>query len=69
MSYFNVFRINLKKNSFIFDISTVEFVKYQFLTNTVNFGIRFAVTKGPESAFSEDPGPGWDPLPKMCLNP
>ena len=69
MSYFNVLRINLKKNSFIFDISTIVFVKYQFLTNTVNFGIRFAVTKGPESPFSEDLGPGWNPFPKMCLNP
>ena len=36
------------------------------LTDTVNFGIRSAFSKGPGSVFSEGPGPGPGPLYKVC---
>ena len=42
----------------MFEISTLEFVKNEFLTHTVNFGI------GP--AFSDGPGPGPNLLYKVC---
>ena len=39
-------------------MSALEFVKNEFLTRTVKFGIGFAFSKGPRSAFSEDTSPG-----------
>ena len=46
-----------KKILVIFQISTLEFVKNEFLTHTVNFGV--------QSAFSEGPSPGLVPLYKV----
>ena len=34
----------------------------------MNFGIESAFSKGLESAFSEGPGPGPDPLYNVCRN-
>ena len=42
----------------IFEISTLEFIKTEFLTIIVNFGIGFTYSKGPGSACSEGLGPG-----------
>ena len=45
-------------------MSTLKFVENESLTHAVNFGIGFAFSKGPRSAFSEGPGPG--PLYEVC---
>ena len=36
------------------------------ITQTVNFRVGSAFSRGPTSAFSEGPGPGPDPLYKVC---
>ena len=41
----------------IFESSTLDFVKNEFGTHAVNFGIGFVFSKGPGSAFSESLGP------------
>ena len=38
-------------------ISTIKYVKNEFLTNAVIFGIGSAFSKGPGSAFLRNPGP------------
>ena len=43
----------------MFEVSILEFVKSEYLTHTVNFGIGSTFVKIPGSAFSEGPGPGW----------
>ena len=50
----------------IFEISTLEFVKNEFLIHTMNFGIGSVFCKGPRSDFSEGPGPGSVPLYEVC---
>ena len=62
MPYLGIFGLEFQKTSVIFEISTLEFVKYESLTHTMNFGIGSAFSKGPGSAFSEGPGP----LYKVC---
>ena len=37
----------------MFEISTFEFVRNEFLTNRVNFGMGCIFSKFPESAFTE----------------
>ena len=37
----------------MFQISTLEFVRNEFLTNRVNFGIGSIFSKFPDSAFTE----------------
>ena len=44
----------------------LEFVKVEFLTHTVHFGIGSAFSKCPESVFSEGPGRDPGPLYKVC---
>ena len=44
----------------------LEFVKVEFLTHTVHFGIGSVFSKCPGSVFSEGPGPGPGPLYKVC---
>ena len=44
-------------------MSTLRFVIGESLIHTVNFGIGSTFSKGPGSAFSEDPGPGPGPGP------
>ena len=48
------------KNFVIFEISTLEFFKSEFLTHAVNFSIGSAFSKGP------GPGSGPGPLNKVC---
>ena len=55
---FRYFWARISKSIVIFEISTLEFVKNESLTHTVNFGIG--------SGFSGDPGPGPCPLYKVC---
>ena len=47
-------------------INTLKFVKIEFLNHTVNFCVRSVFSKGPESAFSEGPGPGSASLYEVC---
>ena len=47
----------------IFEFSTLEFVKNEILTHTVNFGIWSLRLR---SAFCDDPGPSTSPLYKVC---
>ena len=49
----------LKKTIFILEISTLKFVKIEFLTQTVDFGAWSAFSKGREATFSKGPGPGF----------
>ena len=56
--FLGIFGLEFENNIVIFEISTLEIVKYESLTNTVNFGIESAFSKGPGYAFSEVPGPG-----------
>ena len=39
------------------EISTLEFLKNEFLTHSVNFSVGFGFSKCPAFAFSEGPGP------------
>ena len=57
MPYMGIFGLEFFKTIVIFEITTLEFVIYESLTHTMNFGMGFAFSKGPRSAFSE--GPGW----------
>ena len=50
----------------MFEISYLEFVKNEFLTPTVNFGMGSAFYIGPGTAFSESLGLGLGPLYKVC---
>ena len=58
MLYLGIFGLQFKNNIVIFEISTFEFVKNEFLTHTMDFGIGSAFSKGPGSAFSQGQGPG-----------
>ena len=58
MPYLGIFGLELWETIVIFEISTLKLVKNESLTQTVNFGIGPAFSKGLESAFSEGPGPG-----------
>ena len=58
MRYFGVFGLEFSKTIVIFEISTLIFVKNEFLTDTVNFDIRSAFCIGSLSAFYLDPGSG-----------
>ena len=58
--------LEFENNIVIFEISTLESVKNEFLTYTVNFGIGSTFCKVLGSAFSQVPGPGPGPLYKVC---
>ena len=57
--YLGYFWDRTLKTIVIFEISTLKFVKNEFWTHTVTFGIRPAFFKDPISSFSEGPGPTW----------
>ena len=69
ISLFGYFWTGIWKNYCIFEIGSLEFIKNEFSTDTVNFDIGTAFSKGPGSLFSEDPGPGPGPLYKVCRKP
>ena len=54
----------LKKAIVLFEISTLKFVKKEFLTHTVNFGIGVTFSEGPGSIFLKVSGTG--PLYIVC---
>ena len=54
------------KNIVLFEVSTLEFIKNEFLTRRMNFGIGSSFSKGPESTFLKGAGPGPCPLCKVC---
>ena len=68
MPYLDIFGYKFQKSIVIFDISTLESIKYESLTHTMNFSIGSAFSKGLVSAFYEDPdpGPGPGPFYKVC---
>ena len=68
MPHLGIFGLEFEKTNVLFEISTLKFVKSESLFHTVNFGIGSAFSKGPQSAFSEGPGPGLGlvPLYKVC---
>ena len=66
MSYLGIFGLEFKETIVIFGITTFKFVKNEFLTHTLNFGVGSTFPKGPGSAFAEGPGPGPSPLYKVC---
>ena len=61
-----MFGLEIQKTIVVFVINTLEFVRNEFLTHTVNFGIGSAFYKSPGSAFSEGPCPGPGPLYEVC---
>ena len=54
----SIFGQEFGKSIAFFEISILTFLKNEFLTNTVNFGIGSAFSKGPGSAFFDCPDPG-----------
>ena len=68
ISYFRISRLEFENNIVIFEISTLELVKNEFLSHTVNFGIGFAFSKGPRSTFFQGLGSGPGQLHKVCRN-
>ena len=58
MPYLGTFGLEFEKAILISEISSLECLKNQSLTHTVNFGIG--------SPFSEGPGPCPGPLYKVC---
>ena len=60
--------MEFEKNIVIFEISTLDLIKIDFLTNVVNLGIGCVFSKRPGSTFSEYPGAGAGPgtLCKVC---
>ena len=52
MTYLGTFGLEFEKAIFISEISSLEFLKNESLTHTVNFGIRSAFSKGPGFGFS-----------------
>ena len=64
MPYLGIFRQEFQKTIVIFEISTLEVVNNESLTYTMNFDIRSAFSKVPESGFLESLGPA--SLRKVC---
>ena len=63
MPYLGTFWAGILKTYIaIFEICTLEFVKNNVLTHTVNLRIGSVVYKDSGSAFSENPRPGLGPL-------
>ena len=64
MFYLGIFAQEFWKSVVIFEINTLRFVKIEFLTHTVNFGMGSAFSRGPGFAFFQGPASG--PLYKVC---
>ena len=60
------FGLQFKKAIVISEISNLESLKNESLTQAVNFGIGSAFSQGPGSAFSKGPCPVLGPLYKVC---
>ena len=68
MLYLDIWGLAFESIIVIFQIRIHRFVKFEFLTHTMNFYIGSTLSKGPGSAFSEGPGPSTIPLYKVCPN-
>ena len=68
MPYLDISGLAFKNIMVIFQIRIHKFVKFEFLTNAMNFCIGSTFSKGSGSAFSEGPVPGPVPLYKVCPN-
>ena len=66
MPYLGTFGLEFEKAIVISEISTLEFLKNQFLTHTVNFFVGPVFSYGPGSGFAKGPGPGPGPFYKVC---
>ena len=62
----SILGLECENNIATLKISTLEFVKYESLTHTVNFAIGSAFFKVPGPAFCEGPGLGPGRLYKVC---
>ena len=64
------FGLEFGKTMVIFEISTLEFIKKEFLTILVNFDVGSAFYKSSGFAFSERPGlgPGSFYMPLKCMS-
>ena len=58
LPYLSIFELNFKKTIVMFDINTLKFVKNEFWTHRMNFGIESSFSKGPQCALFESPGVG-----------
>ena len=58
MPYLGTFGLEFQKTIVIFEIGTLEFVKNESLTHTINFGIGSALSKGPGVRFFGRSGSG-----------
>ena len=65
MPYLGIIGLVFEKAIVISEINTLEFLKNESLTHTVNFGIGSNFSKVLGSGFSEGPGPGTGPLYKV----
>ena len=54
MPFWGIFKLEFLKTIFNFKISTLEFVKSEFLTHTVNFGVESDFSKAPRSSCSKE---------------
>ena len=68
MSFLGIFGLEFEKTTVIFEIHTLEFIKNEFSTQTVNFGIGSIFSEVSGSDFSEGPGLGKGSLYKVCPN-
>ena len=66
MPYLGTFGLGLSEIVVTFEIRTLEFVKNEFSTHTMNSGIGSAFSKVLASPFSEGLGPAPGPLYKVC---
>ena len=66
MTYLGTFGLQFKKAIVISEISNLESLKSESLTQAVNFGIGSDFSQGPGSAFSKGPCPVLGPLYEVC---
>ena len=66
MTYLGTFGLQFKKAIVISEISNLESLKSESLTQAVNFGIGSGFSQGPGSAFSKGPCPVLGPLYEVC---
>ena len=64
--YFRISGLELWKTIFIFEISTLQFVRIEFLTQIVNFYVGPTFSKVSGSAFSEGLCQSLGPIYKVC---
>ena len=64
--FFDIFSKKTRTLMPLREISILEFLKNEFLTHTVSFGIGSAFPKCPGSTVSEDTGQSPGPLYKVC---